>query len=489
MPSKKQGTYVWWVGRLWIAICTIDGLASLIFFLTPLLTCWVTHEFPDGGTYGPSHGAVTYTLGDTSATIDPNLVNTKYGVYYSVSDNQRGTLRIIDVKTHELRSTIDSFGSEIGAEWLITMAVSEQGDMLYALFQDGGRVAAYQVTPGGSSVAFESIFELPDECGLASQMYVDSDGASLTLVQGIIYGDVDYPQEAGKRAGCRINAHTGDLINPITWADDVPTMGSLDSYARDPQTGDIYILGGNQNVLSVVRYGADTTQTLPQPAHALPPTRSVQGSMVVEGDGVYVTFGDGIYRYSTHDSSIPTLVWTEQNPFTRSPIALVRTTDHLYWWIIEEQDAYTSFSNHAFTYSLYSDSFKQKLTSVDGPLFDHGFWVLDFVFSPSVEGHYLMIGSGETYLSIFSRNVLTNFYSSNTMVDPALPRSLGDLWSWGYLGMFVGFSLLRWLSALGVRRREKRVNESRQADRKWELHKQEQLEKQKQEQAESSSPE
>ena len=485
--------YVWWVGRIWITMCTIIGLASLVMFLTPLLTAGVTHSFPDGGTYGPSHGSLTYTLGNTYASIDPNLVNKKYGVYYSVSSSDRGTLRINDVATHELKSAINYFGSEAGAENVIAMAVSDQGDTLYVRFWEYGTLGVYRVTEDGSSVEFENAFSLPwDECTGAFQMYADPDGRSLTMVQGPPVVGISLPQEPGEAVGCRVDAQTGETLNTITWANDIPTTNSLQAWARDPQTGDVYILGGGpQNVLSVVRYGSDTTQTLPRPPLASPSTNPGPGSLIVDGDGLYVTYDIGIYRYSTHDASAPTLVWREPNFLARNPIALVRTTDHLYWWIVEEWTSSKSSATSPFKYSLYSDSFGHKLTSVDGPTFykaslfdsDHVF------FFPSLEGHSLLIGSGETHRTVFSESVLTGYFSSDTMVDPSLPRPLADLWNWWYLGIFVGFTFLRWLSSLGVRRREKRVNTSRQAEWEWKRRRQEGLEKLKQEQAESSSPE
>jgi len=467
-PPEKYKPYVWWVGRVWIAICTIVGLVSLIMFVTPLITAGVTHHFPDGGTYGPSHGGVTYTLGNTYASIDSNLVNSKYGVYYSVSSNDLGTLRINDVTTHELVSTVASFGSDADTDDVITMAVSDQGDTLYALFWGHSTLGVYHVTEGGRSIVLENAFQLPIECSGAFQMYIDPGGDSLTFVQALMDVYTGYPEQPGDRAGCHIDARTGELLNKIIWANDIPVMYSLQSWAQDPQTGDVYILGGGSlNVLSVVRYGQSTTQTLPRPLFASSSSHPGLGSLVVDGDGLYVTYDTGIYRYSTHDESAPTLVWREPNPSARNPVSIVRTTDHLYWWIVEEQLDYTSSTQDVYRYSLYSDSFNHKLTSVDGPRFYHdsfsSAYPADYVFHPSVEGHSLLIGSGETHMTIYSKIILTNYFSSDTMVDPSLPRPFSDLWSWRYLVLFVGFALLRFLSALGVRRRERRVT----AERRW----------------------
>lgn len=484
--SGEQKPYIWWVGRVWIALCTIAALVSLIAFSSPLLTARVMHRFPDGGIYGPSYGGVTYTLGNTYASIDPRLVNTQYGVYYSVSSYERGTLRINDLATHELKSTIDSFGSDAGVGNVFAMAVSDQGDRLYVLFYEYRTLAVYQVSDDGSSVAFENAFRLPFECVGGSQMYVDPGGDSLTFVEGLDWGSVPFPEQPGGIAGCRMDAHTGEMLNPITWANDIPVMNSLQSWAQDPQTGDVYILGGgSQNVLSVVRLGSDTTQTLPQPALGGSTYEPGLGSLAVDGDGLYVTYDTGIYRYSTHDTSAPSLVWREPNYLARNPIALVRTTDHLYWWIVEERTSYSVESS--YRYSLYSDSFDHKLTSVDGPRILDDYLDSDNVFFPSAEGHNLLIGSGETHMTTLSRIVLTGYFSSDTMVDTSLPRPFADLWNWRSFIALLGFSLLCWLSALGVRRREKRINDLKKwAREQLLLRKQEQLQKQRQAQAESN---
>jgi len=462
MPPGKQGTYVWWVGRVWIMICAIAGLTSLILLLIPVLGTAVTHYFSDGSMYGPYQGALAYNLGETSASIEPNLVNQKYGVHYSLSSNESGTLRIIDVTTHEVKSSVDSFGSEVGSEWLVNLAVSEQGDVLYALFARA--IGVYRVTDDGNSIAFENAFPLPPECGAVGQMYIDSDGNSLTLVKGTVYGDLRFPIYPGREIGCRIDAHTAELINPIMWADDAPVIGIVHSYARDHLTGDIYIFcEGSENVLIVIRHGADTPQFYPQPTDASPPRSPTQASMVVTGDSVYILYGNGIYRYSTRSLSAPTLIWQEKDPGMWNPMAVVRTTDRQYWWVIEKRLHYSYSAKDVYRYVLYSDSFDTKLTSVYGLPADYVVWAADSdVFFSSAEGHALLVGSGETYTSIFSRVVLTNFYTSNLVVDPSLPRPFADLWNWRYFGIFLGSSVLSLLSALGVRRRENRLNNERE---------------------------
>jgi len=101
------------IGYAWITVCTLAGLVSLVILLIPVIGSAITHSFSDGSTYGPYRGVVTYTQGNASAKIDTNLVSQKYGVYYTLSDDNFGTLWIRDVNTGELRSTIDMFGSEL----------------------------------------------------------------------------------------------------------------------------------------------------------------------------------------------------------------------------------------------------------------------------------------------------------------------------------------------------------------------------------------
>lgn len=318
----------------------------------------------------------------------------------------------------------------------------------------------------GDSLILENIFTFPDECLVADEMYVDPDGQSLTfIVEGFLY----FHHEAGSVAGCKLDAKTGALITVAHWGDDFPGTRELDAVAQDPQTGDVYILGGSDGsmpFLSVLRLGADITQTFPRPEDqgASCPCFDGPGTLVLDSDFAYVVYNSGIYRYSTHDLSAPALAWAEKDLKTWHPIALVRTTDHQYWWIVEEQkiDAYylegnSLFSKDGMRYRLYSDSFDKKLTSVYGVQYARHYF-------PSNEGHFLLIGQGQTYQVNHSYRIRTDFYASTTMVDPALPRSLSMLWNWWYFAGFAGFSLVGLLSARGVRRRETRVADCTNSD-------------------------
>jgi len=466
-PARKPS---WWVARSWMGLCAVASATSLVLLVTPLVTGWSAHAFPDRSTTSEHAGRVVDRLGKTDVypQLDPRMVNQQQGVSYSMAGTG-GRSASISVTTldGQLVGGVSTLRQDFDNDYpdIKSLAISHDGAWLYA--QSGnGSTAAYAIGDQGRSLTFARLLAVPNGCHYIDQLYPNPDG-SLTMIK---------PQESlspvhheGDWLGCRINPEDGRLLEVLTWGPGTPASTvSIQSY--DPATGNVFFMSGGDSdihrTISVLHPGSATTDTLPLPADLVGVGgESVDGSLVVSQGHLYALFGMGVYSYALDDlMTPPTLVWEEPDA-QWGPYALVRSADQEYWWVVEfrnrDFDIPTWLRNVLDTfpdpragvgwrYSLYSDSFADKLTTVYNSRNMKG----DYrPFFASTEGHYLLVGAGcfELY-GISCEADASDYYNSPLMVDPSADGSPGERWSWWFFGGFAGFGIVGLLSFLRVRK-------------------------------------
>jgi|GEM_PF-6893021 len=453
-PKPAAHAWSWWASRAWVGVCAVVCMISLVMLTIPLISS------PRGG-LSDAHQV------DTGPQLDPRVVSEKYGVYYSLGGPYHSSVIIHGSdgqRLSEIASLVQDFGDEHAL--LTSVVVSPDGTLVYVYSQELLRVGVYVITDNGKSLSLDRTYLLPDECWLTNDMYIDRDGLRLTLIpvpetRGS-YAKITLPvPHAGNDIlGCRVSAADGSLLNPIRWGPDTPAA-TLDTTLYDPATDDIYFLSGSQAVhstVSVLRFDGTVTKTLPPPTdtNGLCPCSSYAPGMVLDPGFLYALFGASVYRYSLSDlDAAPALVWREPDSAAWHPIALVRTADQQHWWVIADRTTssweflwLTKYYSDPRRYSLYSDSFAQELTSTPGERDSDV-----SVFMPSATGDSLRVGtSGRSSCVGCAPSSLDGYYSCSLVVDPSVPRPIGERWNWWYATSFGGFLAVGLVSWLIVRR-------------------------------------
>ncbi len=460
------------VTKTLIIVSALAMTASSGVLITPLIGSLLAQQPTDDSNYNHFHGTVEHRPPTTGWQTDPQLINQRLGLAYTIDDNNgMSRLRLTDVTSGKVVHTVNNFAADIHAHPdtnIAMMALSGDGQHLY-LLSTSALVVRFGLTEDGTPGDLELKFRAGLDCPVyktVSQLYIDPDGSTITLLgHDRSVHIIDDDHNPNTWLGCRYDASSGELMAPIAWGPDKVT-GIVTATLRDPLTGTIFILGGTDSpspFLDALTTEEGQTRRLPQPAvetSFCPCDDSNTGMLAISGDSVYARMGEAIYRYSTRDlEAAPEMVWSESDSPGWKTTFFLPSSDDQHWWMIERATSSgpIDIPSSSHRISLLSYDFKH-LVSIP---YDQ-----EPLEAIAATGQALLVRDSETPKSKPIRSsdyplMITDSYANLSLVDAVTKRSLNDLWNWWAFGVAIACSLLLAISAL---RRSRRTQPALPAD-------------------------